>query len=264
MAGNVIQLTDAGRAALVAPGNTGTAARKITQIGLGTASFVFKPDMKVLPNELKRTTTFGASNVASDTMHVMIQDDTNAQYKLYAFGLYLDNGVLLGVYVQDTPILEKAPAAMLLLAAEAGLPMPAGAYLLSPWLDLGPRTPHPGYALAKDPLLAPDAIRAWGKAYRGDEHPSHPKISPVLADLKYFPRTLIQVGGAEALLEDSLAFTRKLALAGTDVQLNVWKDQVHAWPLFHADMPLSGGAAIAQAGEWMDRVSNSDAPASKF
>jgi len=154
--------------------------------------------------------------------------------------------------------------AMLLLAAEAGLPMPAGAYLLSPWLDLGPRTPHPGYALAKDPLLAPDAIRAWGKAYRGDEHPSHPKISPVLADLKYFPRTLIQVGGAEALLEDSLAFTRKLALAGTDVQLNVWKDQVHAWPLFHADMPLSGGAAIAQAGEWMDRVSNSDAPASKF
>ncbi|WP_244108090.1 phage tail protein [Burkholderia ambifaria] len=118
MAGNVIQLTDAGRAALVAPGNTGTAARKITQIGLGTASFVFKPDMKVLPNELKRTTTFGASNVASDTMHVMIQDDTNAQYKLYAFGLYLDNGVLLGVYVQDTPILEKAPAAMLLLAAD--------------------------------------------------------------------------------------------------------------------------------------------------
>ena len=144
--------------------------------------------------------------------------------------------------------------ALLLLAAEAGLPMPAGVYLLSPWLDLGPRTPHPGYTLDKDPLLATDAIQAWSKAYRGDEHPSHPKISPIFADLKDFPITLIQAGGAEALLEDSFAFARKLALAGTHVQLNVWKDQVHAWPLFHADMPISGGAAIAQAGAWMKRA----------
>jgi monoterpene epsilon-lactone hydrolase len=141
--------------------------------------------------------------------------------------------------------------AMLLLAAEAGLPQPGGVYLISPWLDLGPRTSHLGYTPDKDPLLAPDAIRAWSKAYRGDEHASHPRISPVFADVEDFPRTLIQVGGAEALLEDSLVFASKLALAGTDVQLNVWKDQVHAWPLFHADLPISGGAAIAQAGAWM-------------
>jgi len=150
--------------------------------------------------------------------------------------------------------------ALLLLAAEAGLPMPVGVYLLSPWLDLGPRTPHPGYTLDKDPLLAPDAIQAWSKAYRGDEHSSHPKISPAFADVKDFPRTLIQAGGAEALLEDSLAFARKLALAGTQVQLNVWKDQVHAWPLFHADMPISGGAAIAQAGAWMRQTIDRDPP----
>ncbi|MDR5670990.1 phage tail protein, partial [Burkholderia cenocepacia] len=33
-------------------------------------------------------------------------------------GLYLDNGVLFGVYVQNDPILEKAAASMLLLAAD--------------------------------------------------------------------------------------------------------------------------------------------------
>lgn len=118
MAGNLIYITDAGRAALVALGNTGTTARQVTQIGLSTAAFTFKPDMTALPNELKRITTFGGDTVAKDTIHLVIQDDSADQYKLYGFGLYLDNGVLFGVYVQNTPILEKAPASMLLLATD--------------------------------------------------------------------------------------------------------------------------------------------------
>jgi hypothetical protein len=118
MAGNLIQITDAGRAALVAAGNTSTVARRVTEIGLGTAAFTFDKGMKTLPNERKRVTTFGGDNVAPDTVHVVIQDDSNDQYSLYAYGLYLDNGVLFGVYVQSTPILEKSPAAMLLLASD--------------------------------------------------------------------------------------------------------------------------------------------------
>ncbi|KVQ57505.1 phage tail protein [Burkholderia territorii] len=118
MAGNLIHITDAGRAALVAAGNTGTVARRVVEIGLGTAAFTFDKGMKTLPNERKRVTTFGGENVAPDTVHVVIQDDSNDQYSLYAYGLYLDNGILFGVYVQDTPILEKSPAAMLLLASD--------------------------------------------------------------------------------------------------------------------------------------------------
>ncbi|RQZ68156.1 tail fiber protein [Burkholderia glumae] len=118
MAGNLIQITDAGRAALVAAGNTGTVAHQVVEIGLGTAAFAFDKGMKILPNERKRVTTFGGENVAPDTVHVVIQDDSNDQYSLYAYGLYLDNGVLFGVYVQDTPILEKSPAAMLLLTSD--------------------------------------------------------------------------------------------------------------------------------------------------
>ncbi|KVU21732.1 phage tail protein [Burkholderia ubonensis] len=118
MAGNLIQITDAGRAALVAAGNTGTVARRVIEIGIGTAAFAFDKGMTALPNERKRVTTFGGENVAPDTVHVVIQDDTDDQYSLYAYGLYLDNGVLFGVYVQSTPILEKSPAAMLLLASD--------------------------------------------------------------------------------------------------------------------------------------------------
>ncbi|UVS99063.1 phage tail protein [Burkholderia glumae] len=118
MAGNLIYITDAGRAALVAPGNTGTTAHQVTQIGLATAAFVFEQDMTALPSELKRITTFGGDTVANDTIHIVIQDDSADQYKLYGFGLYLDDDVLFGVYVQNDPILEKAAASMLLLAAD--------------------------------------------------------------------------------------------------------------------------------------------------
>ncbi|MBU9463655.1 phage tail protein, partial [Burkholderia multivorans] len=67
MAGNLINITDAGRAALVAAGNTGTIARRVTEVGLGTAAFTFDKGMKTMPAERKRVTTFGGENVAPDT-----------------------------------------------------------------------------------------------------------------------------------------------------------------------------------------------------
>lgn len=118
MAGNFIRVTDAGRAALVAQGNTGTNEHRVTEIGLCTAAFVFDPAMTVMPNERKRVNTFGGKNVAKDTIHVTIQDTTNDQYSLYGYGLYLENGVLAAVYVQSTPIMEKSPAAYLMLASD--------------------------------------------------------------------------------------------------------------------------------------------------
>ncbi|VWB34707.1 phage tail fiber protein [Burkholderia lata] len=118
MAGNFIQVTDAGRAALVAQGNTGTNEHRVTEIGLCTGTFAFKPDMLAMPNERKRVTTFGGKNVAKDTIHVTIQDTTDDQYSLFGYGLYLENGVLAAVYVQPTPIMEKSPAAYLMLSAD--------------------------------------------------------------------------------------------------------------------------------------------------
>ncbi|MFM0185028.1 phage tail protein [Paraburkholderia nemoris] len=122
MAGALINITDAGRAALVAPGNTGSNAHRIVEIGLSTGLFdATDRTLRKLPNELKRITTFGGDNVAADTIHVTLRDDTPDQYKLYGLGLYLENGVLFGVYCQkaeDGPIMEKAPAALLLLSAD--------------------------------------------------------------------------------------------------------------------------------------------------
>lgn len=118
MAGTLITITDVGRAALVAPGNDGTTAHKIVEIGLASAPLSTDKAMKALPGERKRIKTFAAENVAPDTIHVTLKDDTNDQFSLYGFGLYLENGVLLAAYGQATPIMEKSPAALLLLSAD--------------------------------------------------------------------------------------------------------------------------------------------------
>ncbi|RQQ49534.1 phage tail protein [Burkholderia stagnalis] len=113
-----IIITDAGRAALVAPGNGGTSAHQVVEIGLANAPFVADKGLVKLPNELKRITTFGGANIAPDTIHATLKDDTADQYSLYGFGLYLENGVLLAAYGQATPIMEKSPAALLLLSTD--------------------------------------------------------------------------------------------------------------------------------------------------
>lgn len=119
MAGRLIYVTKAGRAALVGPGNTGTAARKVVTIGVSTAPFNAADDsLVVLPNERKRIGTIAGENVAPDMIHVTLKDDSNDQYSLYGFGLYFDNGVLFAVYSQDAPIMEKSPEALLLLAGD--------------------------------------------------------------------------------------------------------------------------------------------------
>lgn len=141
--------------------------------------------------------------------------------------------------------------AMLLRAQARQMPMPAGVYLISPWLDLG-GVPK-GHDLSRDPMLNPAAILAWAAWYRGAHDPAEPDISPVHAPLETFPPTLIQVGGAELLLKNSLDFAHKLAAKGLDVQLSVAKDQVHDWPLFHMDLPRASAAAFSEWAEWAAR-----------
>ena len=102
----------------VAAGNGGTNAHQAVEIGLANAPFVADKQLTKLPNELKRIKSFGGANVAPDTIHTTLKDDTADQYSLYGFGLYLENGVLLASYGQATPIMEKSPAAMLLLSSD--------------------------------------------------------------------------------------------------------------------------------------------------
>ena len=144
--------------------------------------------------------------------------------------------------------------ALLLKLRALGMELPAGAYLLSPWLDLTlagasyeTRAPH-------DPLITRAALDRCVAAYVGaGTAVDDPLVSPIKADLTGLPPLFIQVGTDELFLSDSTTFAERAALAGIDVELHVRAEMVHAWPLFHLALPTSGPAAITEAGAWIAR-----------
>jgi hypothetical protein len=118
MPGLQIIITKAGRAALVNAEHNGTAPLKITEIGITAAVFTANEDTNALPGEIKRIKTISGEVVAPDTMHVTIRDDGTDTYTMRGIGYWLSNGVLLGVYSQPDPILQKSTQSMMLLAAD--------------------------------------------------------------------------------------------------------------------------------------------------
>lgn len=118
MSGLILTLTNAGRAALINGQSTGTASVLVASIGITAQAFVADAAATVLPGEIKRLATFAGAVVADDTIHVTIRDDGPDTYTVRGFALYLDDGTLLGLYGQATPVMDKSAQAMLLLSAD--------------------------------------------------------------------------------------------------------------------------------------------------
>jgi len=119
MPGLKLQVTNAGRAALVNAPNTGTNAVLVSQVGIATAPFTVSAALTALPSELKRLATVGGTIAADDTIHVSVRDESTSAYDCYGFGLYLADGTLFAVYSQPELLLGKAAGAMMLLALDA-------------------------------------------------------------------------------------------------------------------------------------------------
>ncbi|MBB5864814.1 hypothetical protein [Xanthomonas sp. 3058] len=121
MPGLKLQVTNAGRAALVNPPNTGTNELLVSYAGIANAPFAVSASLTELPNEIKRIDGdgIGGTVTANDTIHVSIRDDSTAVYECYGFGFYLSDGTLFAVYSQPTLLLGKSAAAMMLLAVDA-------------------------------------------------------------------------------------------------------------------------------------------------
>lgn len=135
-------------------------------------------------------------------------------------------------------------AALLLRLREAGDPLPAGAVLLSPWLDLTLTADAVSAVAGDDPILRADALARSARAYAGDDL-EHPLVSPVLADPTGLPPLLVLVGTAEILLDDSLTFARRAADAGVPVDLEMGEGLIHVWPAM---------VGIPEAEESMQRI----------
>jgi epsilon-lactone hydrolase len=171
-------------------------------------------------------------------------DDVVAVYRrLVGSGLQPDDLVLAG----DSAGGGLATALLLRLRDE-GDPLPSGAVLLSPWMDLTLTADAITTAAAADPMLTAEALARSADAYAHADL-RNPLVSPLYADPTGLPPLLILVGTAEILVDDSRSFAERAAAAHVHIDLDVEDGMIHVWPIFEG-IPESI-AALDRIGAWV-------------
>lgn len=112
---------------------------------------------------------------------------------------------------------------------DAGLPLPAGAAVISPWADLEVNSESFVSKAKEDPLIEADGLRGMAAAYLGGASPRDPSASPVNANLAGLPPLLVQVGSAEILLDDATRLAARSGAQGVRVRLDIWPQMFHVW-----------------------------------
>lgn len=119
-----------------------------------------------------------------------------------------------------------------LKARDLGMPMPSSLVLWSPWADID-EIGDSYYTLAdNDPnLVYKGFLDHCALAYAGSEDNfKNPYVSPVYGDYsKDFPPTLIQVGGKEIFLSNSIRMHRALDNHDKEAKLDVYDGMWHVW-----------------------------------
>jgi len=121
--------------------------------------------------------------------------------------------------------------ATLLKLKELKLPLPKAAVMMSPWVDLTASGKSLETNYKYEPELA-EGVKAMAMVYTGGKSTKNPLISPVFADLGGLPPLLIQAGGIEAILDDSILLAERAKSAGVQVTLEVYEKMTHVFQIF--------------------------------
>lgn len=114
---------------------------------------------------------------------------------------------------------------------DSGAPLPAGAALVSPWLDLAASAASYERNADSD-WGSREMLLAQARAYAGSLPLDDPRVSPGRGDPRRLPPLLVQCGSAELLFDECVEFATRAREAGVDVVLEVLPEMPHAAPLF--------------------------------
>jgi len=140
-------------------------------------------------------------------------------------------------------------AAMLKLRDDSAA-LPAGGVPISPWADLACTGETLETNATADLTATKASLQRMAGQYLQGEDPHTPLASPLYADLSGIPPLLVVVGGAEALLDDSVRLSRSAGMAGVDVTLYIGAGMQHIFPIYCGAIPESD-AAVAMIGAWV-------------
>jgi epsilon-lactone hydrolase len=119
-------------------------------------------------------------------------------------------------------------------ARDHGLPLPAAALVMSPYVDLTLAGATMESKREADPLLSPEALRARVADYTEGQDAGLGLISPIFADLSGLPPLIIQAGTHEVLLDDAIRLAGVAATADVEVFLDVTPGVPHVFQAYHA------------------------------
>jgi len=138
--------------------------------------------------------------------------------------------------------------ATLVNARDHGLPLPAAAYLMSPYADLTLTGTTMESKREADPLLSRELLQPRVTDYTAGQDPALDLISPVFADLSGLPPLIIQAGTHEVLLDDAIRLARQAATADVGVTLDITPDVPHVFQGFSPILD-EAAAALDRAGQ---------------
>ncbi|WP_101758674.1 alpha/beta hydrolase [Oceanicoccus sp. KOV_DT_Chl] len=140
--------------------------------------------------------------------------------------------------------------AVMLLAQQNNLPLPAAGVCLSPWADLT----HVGDSIVsnekKDPMLPVNILINAAQVYAGDKLLDDPLISPVFADFTGFPPLQVFAGSTEILLSDAQRIAENARAKNVEVEFKAWHKQAHAFPVMAQFLP-EARQAITEMGKFL-------------
>ncbi len=138
--------------------------------------------------------------------------------------------------------------ATLVNARDHGLPLPAAAFVMSPYVDLTLAGTTMETKRDVDPLLSRELLQPRVADYAPRLNAALGLISPVFADLSGLPPLIIQAGSHEVLLDDAVRLARQAATADVEVTLDITPLVPH---VFQAYSPMldEAAAALDRAGQ---------------
>jgi monoterpene epsilon-lactone hydrolase len=127
-------------------------------------------------------------------------------------------------------------------ARDHGLPLPAAAFVMSPYADLTLGGATMDTKSDVDPLLSRELLQPRVTDYTAGQDPALGLISPIFADLSGLPPLIIQAGTHEVLLDDAVRLAQKAAADDIAVTLDLTPKVPHVFQNFY---PILDEAADA-------------------
>lgn len=140
--------------------------------------------------------------------------------------------------------------ALMLSLRDDGLPLPAGAALLCPGLDLGPVLDGTSPAAGVEGFETLSRVANW---YVGEHPIDDPLLSPLVADPAGLPPLLIQAATGDDIGGEARELAGRAGQSGVEVTLELYPVDAHVFQLFWSFLP-EAREALTKIGEFTERL----------